>query len=312
MLRSVASAGIGIAARTPGAPWLVRKSALVPIALKTQTFQRALAALARRAPQSNGMIETNGGIADDLRLLLPSSKTDLLFGRPCHSLAERATLELAQILARRSDAFLDVGANEGLFTFSIAARRNRRASLHCFEPDAAVFARLQENLRRNGIDAQAVNAAVGSDNGIATFYRNLSDDSSGSLTTHFASKHDVAATDVPVIRLSDYMVQNNCGRACVKVDVEGAGVAVWEGLVAKIDRVDALIMEIIGPEAEANLPGRIISEAGFNAFYIRDYELIPSQAGEFTYVAPFYNWLFTRHSRADIGGMIAGTRLVIV
>ena len=86
---------------------------------------------------------------------------------------------------------------------------------------------------------------------------------------------------------------HNLTRACVKIDVEGAGVEVWQGTKNQKDRIAWLIIEIIGPETEASLPAAIIAETGWNAFYIRDYELVRSKAGEFKYADPFYNWLFT-------------------
>jgi hypothetical protein len=69
---------------------------------------------------------------------------------------------------------------------------------------------------------------------------------------------------------------------------------------------------MLGPEAEAQLPGRIITETGWNAYYIRDYELVRSRAGEFEYVAPFYNWLFTNPDSRVLRTALTGSALRIV
>ena len=89
--------------------------------------------------------------------------------------------------------------------------------------------------------------------------------------------------------------------------VEGAGVAAWAGLRPAQDRIRWLIMEIIGPEAQANLPGR----TGWNAYYIRDYELVPSRTGEFEHRAPFYNWLFCPADRETLVATLKPTRFAV-
>jgi FkbM family methyltransferase len=301
-------------ARTPGTSWFVRRAALAPVEIKTPLFERTLSEIAWRAPMAARLVETNGGISNRLRLLLPAHKHNLLFGRPCHSEAERGTLALAKTLARRSRTFLDVGANEGLFTLAIAADAEAGAcgAIHCFEPDPALFARLQENLRRNRIDACAVNAALGREAGMGTFYRNHSDENSGSLTTYFADQHEVAAIEVPVRTLGDYLADNDLRHVCAKIDVEGAGVAVWEGIGGACRRIDWLIMEMLDPEMKAGLPGRIMAETGWHAYYIRDFSLIRSLGGEFEYRAPFYNWLLCAASPATLREVLSGTRFRVV
>jgi FkbM family methyltransferase len=314
MLKRVAAAGLGMATDMPGGSWLVAKAACAPLAVKTLWFARLASTAARNSKRLLGtLVETNAGIGSRLRLLVPSNKTDLLFGRPDHWVAERATLALACELSRHSSAFLDVGANEGLFTFAVAQHWKAGChGIHCFEPDATVFSRLQHNLERNRIDAKAVQAAVGAETGTTAFYRNLSDDHSGSLTAHFADQqHRVIATQTRVVALADYLRQHNCRNACVKVDVEGAGVAVWDGAKAALDRIDWLICEIIGPEARANLPKRIITESGWCAYYIRDFTLVPSRDGSFEYHAPFYNWLFCRLRPWELATQLAETSFVI-
>jgi hypothetical protein len=71
----------------------------------------------------------------------------------------------------------------------------------------------------------------------------------------------------------------------VKVDVEDAGQKVWDGAEAS-KSIRYLVMEMLSPEIEAGLPARIIRETDFKAYYINDYELVPSADGTFQYVAP--------------------------
>lgn len=302
ILRGVAH----LAAVMPGARYLLSRAAVAPVRVKSEHYCRVASAIAARCRPASALVQSNMGLSDTLRLSLPAAKHDLLFGRPEQHVAERATLDLVRLLARRSAAFIDVGANEGLYSFAVStdAGGSGRPSIHAFEPDNDVFARLAHNVETNHAAIHLTNAAVSDRIGRQTFHRNVSDDSSGSLTNHFSGKHDTVAVDVETTTLAHYLTENDIQHACVKVDVEGAGCAVWDGLSSAADRVDWLVMEIIGPEAEAELPRRIISETGWRAYYIRDYELVRSQAGEFTYKAPFYNWLFTRLDLPDLPGFV--------
>jgi len=153
--------------------------------MKTRSFQRLISSIADRSGNMPKLVETNFSIADELRLLAPSTKNGLLYGKPGHYLSERATLDLAKLLSRQSDAFIDIGANEGLFTFFVAAALgpSRQSSIHAFEPDPFLFDRLTGNIGRNNMNVRANRIAVSDRVGTQTFYRNISDDLSGSLTT---------------------------------------------------------------------------------------------------------------------------------
>lgn len=303
-----------VVAAYPGSEQLVRRSALAPVWMKTRFFQRMVSKVADRSMPAAALVETNGGIADDLCLLVPSAKHGMLYGRPGHHVGERATIELAKRLALRSNAFVDVGANEGLFTFSISAALGalRHSTVHAFEPDPVLFDRLAANLARNNMGVRANRIAVSDRLGTQTFYRNISDNSSGSLTTFFASKHEVVAIETEVTSLTRYLEDHQIERACIKVDVEGAGAAVWDGAREARRRIDWLIYEIVGPELAADLPKRIIADTGWNAYYIRDFDLVRSFAGEFEYREPFYNWLVCAADPGELAAALNGSRFRLI
>jgi FkbM family methyltransferase len=188
----------------------------------------------------------------------------------------------------------------------------RHASIHAFEPDPAVFDHLAANLGRNSINVRANRIAVSDRVGTQTFYRNISDDASGSLTTYFAGRHEVVAVDTEVTSLANYLEGNQIDRACVKIDVESAGAAVWTGARAARARIDWLIYEILAPEFKAELPKRIIADTGWNAYYIRDFDLVRSPAGEFEYREPFYNWLFCASDPARLATVLQGSRFRLI
>jgi hypothetical protein len=149
--------------------------------------------------------------------------------------------------------------------------------------------------------------AIAERRGTATFFKNLSDDCSGSLNSLFTQKHVTSAETVETISLAEYFRESGIDDALVKVDVEGAGEKVWQGAVETSKSIRYLVMEMLAPEIEAGIPARIIRETDFNAYYIRDWELVPSVEGAFEYVAPFWNWLFCRLSPSELSARLSTT-----
>ena len=98
----------------------------------------------------------------------------------------------------------------------------------------------------------------------------------------------------------------------MKVDAEGAGISVWDGARAALDRIDWLVCEILGDELKGRLPHRIIAESGWCGYYIRDFDLVRSIDGEFDYRAPFYNWLFCQAGPAALAACLKNTRFRVI
>ena len=303
-----------VVAALPLTSLLLRKLALAPPRFKGGLVERVASALAARAFTNRAdLVETNFGISSHLRVRVPAWKHDDLFGRPDLNPIERGTLALGLLCARDSEAFVDVGANEGAFTFLIAQAwgRDRHADIHSFEPDPNVHGRLASNLAADNIKVN-VNAIALSDHvGTQTFNRNVDDDRSGSLTDTFRHKHRTEEIEVRVTTLAAYLVDRDIREACVKIDVEGAGVAVWDGLKAAKDRVRWLLFEIIGPEDKAGLVSRISAETGWHAYYICDWKLLHSSAVT-GFVPPYLDWLFCADPPDRLAARFQSTRFEIV
>ena len=220
-----------------------------------------------------------------------------------HMLSERATFALVRELAADCKEFVDVRANEGAFTFLVHDAHSK-LQLHWFEPDRQLAQRLATNLASNDIVACGNEMAVAERRGTATFFKNLSDDLSGSLSSLFTEKHLKRPETVGTMSLAEYFRDRGIGDALVKVDVEGAGERVWNGAVETSKAIRYLVMEMLAP---VELPARIIREGGLKAYYIRDFELIPSVDGEFEYVAPFWSWLFCRMSPDELAARLSAT-----
>src|SRR6478735_131318 len=97
-------------------------------------------------------IATNFGLGADLRCQIAVKKTTFGFGKFEHMLSERATFALLSELAADCKEFVDVGANEGAFTF-LVHNNYLKVRLHWFELDRELARRLAANLASNAIVA---------------------------------------------------------------------------------------------------------------------------------------------------------------
>jgi FkbM family methyltransferase len=272
---------------------LLVRAAVAPAMWKTPLFERCRVGLMRGSLGATEVLDA------DLRCQIAMNKTAYAFGKFEHMLTERATFALVRGLAADRKEFVDVGAYEAAFTF-LVHNNYPKVRLHWFEPDRELARRLATNLPSNDIVTCGNEMAVAERRGTATFFKNLSDDSSGSLSSLFADKHLTRAEAVETVSLAKYFGMRGIANALVKIDVEGAGQKVWNA-------IRYLAMEMLAPEIEAGLPARIIREGGLKAYYIRDFELIPSVDGKFEYVAPFWNWLFCRMSPDELAARLLAT-----
>jgi FkbM family methyltransferase len=238
---------------------------------------------------------------------MPADQVFALYGKPELYLGERASLELAARLSRSCDAFVDIGAHLGYFTFFVSARAGSNLPIYFFEPDPLLFARLDRNVRANRLDrVVGCNKAIGAIDGSATFYVNRTDSLSGSLTSQFAAAHEVVATEIAVERFSTVAARCDFHRACVKVDVEGAEAEFLDGAGEALSRVPYLIIEVLGPAHEQRFVQSVIARTGLHAYYINDYRLEHSTDGSFEYRAPEYNWLFCRETPEELAIRLGG------
>lgn len=180
---------------------------------------------------------------------------------------------LADYLARydRDFVFLDVGANQGLYSL-LAARNPHCRAVVALEPVAATFALLQQNVAANGFDGRihAVRAALAEHRGTAEI--SVSATHSGTATLARGSNFDPAR--VQTIELIDIagFDEHIPGDAAivVKVDVEGyENVVIAELLKSRhVARMVAMFYEVDNRWSEAAALQELLQAAGF-AFFTR-------------------------------------------
>lgn len=287
----------------PAKGTLVRLGARLPPSLRTPFVYRTVSALARRT-EGPDEIETNLGIAGDLSCRIPRRHDVQAFGTPALYRGERGALELAAQWSAEADSFFDIGAHLGYFTFHVRAR-GARLPIYCFEPDPDLSAMLAANIDRNSMQGVTLlPVAVGDADRAGVFYRDRSDDFSGSLVDLFADRHEVAPQAVRVRSFASLAIEFDVRRALVKVDVEGAEAQFMEGAMGAFDRVRALIVEVLGPAHSQGFVPELMRRTGLQAYYINDYTLEHSPDGSFVYREPDYNWFFCSESPTALAARV--------
>ena len=124
---------------------------------------------------------------------------------------------------------LDIGAYTGLY--GIAAAR-KGANVVCFEPNARVFDRLEENIRLNNVDITVYNCAVGAECGSVSMKTNpgVKLTSGGKVTK---------GGDIPQVTIDSLCLEDV---SAIKIDVEGYELNVLMGGLETIEKYSPLII----------------------------------------------------------------------
>lgn len=166
-------------------------------------------------------------------------------------------------------AFVDIGANQGLYSL-LAAQNPHCAAAVAFEPVSATFALLRDNIALNGAAARIkpVHAAVSLRSGIATIATNRTHSGIASLRDAGAST-GLGTEDIRILGIAgvDTLLPDDLP-LIVKIDVEGHEETVVEALAASThcDRLTALFYEIDERWTDAAAIEARLRSAGFTRF----------------------------------------------
>ena len=228
----------------PGKLAIIRSGASLPPSLRNARTVEFLSAVAARCACPPADLDTNLGIHRRLQVSIPLSKPWLLFGAPRLFVGERSSLDLALALFRHSGCFLDIGSNVGLFVFYLRYRDSSSSPIYFFEPNSTLFSQLERNITRNEIhDVKGFQVAIAEKAGRTIFYRNKTDDSSGSLVKEDWSQNLLEAVEIDQTSFGDFASKHNLENTCVKVDVEGAEELFFDGAKSSLSKLTYLIFE---------------------------------------------------------------------
>lgn len=123
----------------------------------------------------------------------------------------------------------DIGANLGLHSVS-AAVTEPALQIHSFEPNPAVFARLEAHAQRNQATLRCWPVALGDRDGTATLHVNASGNPGMTTLTPWAEASYSAQVQVPLVRAATLIERGDAPAPhLIKLDVEGGEAAVLAG-----------------------------------------------------------------------------------
>jgi FkbM family methyltransferase len=165
--------------------------------------------------------------------------------RPCNAWTEDDVREyearlmdaIAQTIHGWSDVTLvDCGADIGTISAHLVSRCPNISTVVAFEPNAAAYHVLAENLRNMNLRANARHAAVGSFNGQGKLVQSPLDPSAHAMFIEPAMDGDIA-----VQRIDDLDLPAGSS-VLIKIDVEGSEAAVVEGALRTIRDAGAVVV----------------------------------------------------------------------
>lgn len=166
----------------------------------------------------------------------------------------------------RPFAFVDIGANQGLYSL-LAARNRHCAAAVAFEPVAATFALLRDNIALNaaGATIRPVHAAVSLHSGMAR----IATDRAHSGVASLRETATDGGEEIRILGISgvDALLEG-AAPLIVKIDVEGHEETVVEALMASShrDRIAAIFYEVDARWTDADAIEGRLRDAGFARF----------------------------------------------
>jgi FkbM family methyltransferase len=184
-------------------------------------------------------------------------------------------LALLPELVRRGGTAVDVGANQGFFSFALAGIAGQVVAFEP-NPDYALFARCM--LRGH---AEVLRYALSDRSGRATFHVPISKEGmvlhlAGSLKGEFPQVPEIRKYDVEIRSLDGFKLKDVC---FIKVDVEGAEREVLDGAKETIARDrPVMVLELLSGTHENphDLTAAICQDFGYDAFVLKGREKLPA------------------------------------
>lgn len=208
---------------------------------------------------------------------------------------ELETFRMFWALAKSSRYTIDIGAHVGIYALA-GAYSNPQGKIFAFEPVAATFQRLQENVELNHLShVESVCSAVSDHNGTAPIFYTDSPyiSSNPSLRNPGSSNPTVTNKSVPVITLDHFVAQQQLpGVDFVKMDTEGTEVQVLKGMSQTLaTHHPDIICEVLPGIGEGGKIEALLRPLGYHFYRLEPSGLVRCEKIEGH--PTWWNYLFT-------------------
>jgi FkbM family methyltransferase len=173
------------------------------------------------------------------RLMLEVVPADVI-GMPItiFGVYEFAVTHLVREYLKPGDVFVDVGANIGYYSIIAGAAVRDSGAVYAFEPSASVRARLERNVRLNGLSQIVIRPeAVTASSGVVRLVEPQGLGNDG--LAYVESNGGNAGVEVRAVRLDELPEFSERSPDLIKVDVEGGEPEVFRGASSLLNRSDA-------------------------------------------------------------------------
>ncbi len=208
-------------------------------------------------------------------------------------LSDYEPFTLATVLAALDQtsepAFLDVGANVGVFSWLVAGVTGRPCV--AFEPVPALRAAAQKVIEANGLSVRCEASAMSKAPGRAKFYISAKSDCSNSLRAGFRRADE--EIEVELDTLDRYVPANDLRPGVIKIDTESTEPDVLQGAETVLAQLRPwVICEVLAGRTEEALM-EVMRPHGYAFYQINDQDVLTRSdriVGDDSY--RFVNWLF--------------------
>lgn len=222
-----------------------------------RNLEQQLSLLVQNSYESNSSPETN--LNEDVRFSIPFHSMGNINTKHLFGLDEVIILAFYVSNQNKYKNVLDLGANIGLHSIALA---KLGFDVTCFEADPDTYKVLTKNIKDNGVNVNAINAAASSFNGQAEFTR---------VCGNMTGSHLSGAKPNPYGKLEKFQVNVvNIGELAeqydlIKIDIEGQEADVLAAIPPKIANKIDFMMEING-EANAKRIFEYTQQSELNIF----------------------------------------------
>jgi FkbM family methyltransferase len=205
-----------------------------------------------------------GGKGPDLQLYLCGSYDD-----------EKFEVDLFKKAVKKDMVVIDVGAHIGYYALTAARQVGPSGKVFAFEPDPHNYELFQKSILSSGYrNITAVNKAVSNRSGSSKLF--INPDSSGDRRI-FNSADDRNAITIDTVALDDFFKENELKVDILKMDIEGAELAAFQGMSRLIKKSPHMkvfsefypeALKTFGYSPKEYLDGWV--KLGYKIFYINE------------------------------------------